>query len=157
MTHATKNKTVATWLAFLGGSLGLHRFYLHGVRDVWAWAHAIPTALGWWGVDRMRTLGQDDTLSWWLLPWLGLVVAVTCLTAILYALTDTPRWNQRHNPQGPADHTAGTSNWLTIAALVFSLMLGTIALMATLAFGFQRYFETQVEAAKALSQSATDR
>ena len=29
----TKNKTVATWLALLGGPLGLHRFYLHGLGD----------------------------------------------------------------------------------------------------------------------------
>ena len=28
-----KNKTLATWLAFLGGPLGLHRFYLHGFGD----------------------------------------------------------------------------------------------------------------------------
>lgn len=152
MSTSAKNKTVATWLAFLGGGLGLHRFYLHGLRDVWAWAHPIPTALGLWGVDRMRTLGQDDTLSWWLLPCLGLVITTTCLVAIVYALTDTTRWNAQHNAQWPADTPAGTSNWLTIAALVFALMVGAIALMSTLAFGFQRYFETQVEAARALSQ-----
>ena len=29
-----KNKTLAAWLAFLGGPLGLHRFYLHGLGDL---------------------------------------------------------------------------------------------------------------------------
>ena len=41
---------VATWLAVLGGSLGLHRFYLHGVRDLWAWLHPWPTLLGAYGL-----------------------------------------------------------------------------------------------------------
>lgn len=152
MNTQPKNKTVATWLAFVGGSLGLHRFYLHGLKDLWAWVHPIPTALGLWGVDRMQTLGQDDPLSWWLLPWLGLVIAATCLVAIVYALTDITRWNTRHNPHLPVDTPAGGTNWLTIGALVFALMVGAIALMSSLAFGFQRYFESQVEAAKALSQ-----
>jgi hypothetical protein len=31
-------------------------------------------------------------------------------------------------------------------------MIGAAVLMATLAFGFQRYFETQVEAARKISQ-----
>ena len=36
MSAATqgRSKTVATWIALLGGSLGLHRFYLHGGRDL---------------------------------------------------------------------------------------------------------------------------
>ena len=37
-----KNKSVAAWLAFVGGPLGLHRFYLHGLGDMWAWALPIP-------------------------------------------------------------------------------------------------------------------
>ena len=32
-----KNKTVAAWLAFVGGPLGLHRFYLHGLYDMLGW------------------------------------------------------------------------------------------------------------------------
>lgn len=152
MSTPPKNKTAAAWLALLGGGLGLHRFYLYGKNDLWAWVHPIPFALGLWGVERMRTLGQDDALSWWLTPWLGLVVAITCLTAILYALTDPARWNARHNPTLPADAPPGTSNWLTVLALVVALMLGTIALMSSLAVSFQRYFETQVEAARELSQ-----
>ena len=36
---ALKNKTLAAWLAFIGGQLGLHRLYLYGLSDLWAWAH----------------------------------------------------------------------------------------------------------------------
>jgi len=32
-TADLKSKTVATWLSFALGSLGAHRFYLHGWRD----------------------------------------------------------------------------------------------------------------------------
>ncbi|MDB5798683.1 MAG: hypothetical protein JWP36_2585, partial [Paucimonas sp.] len=32
---AHKNKTFATLLAMLVGGLGIHRFYLHGLRERW--------------------------------------------------------------------------------------------------------------------------
>ena len=147
----TKNKTVATWLAFLGGPLGLHRFYLHGLGDTLGWLHPLPTALGLWGVERMNALGQDDMLSWLLIPLLGLTVAVTCLTAIVYALTDAARWNQRHQPQTP-DSPAGRTNGLTIVAVALALLTGAGSLMASLAFSFQHYFEYQVEEARKISQ-----
>jgi hypothetical protein len=147
----TKNKTVATWLAFLGGPLGLHRFYLHGLGDTLGWLHPLPTALGLWGVERMRALGQDDMLSWLLIPLLGLTVAGTCLTAIVYALTDATRWNQRHQPLAP-ESPAGRANGLTIVAVALALLTGAGSLMASLAFGFQHYFEYQVEEARKISQ-----
>lgn len=43
-----KNKTLAVWLALLGGMLGLHRFYLRGLGDWVGWLHPIPAALGLW-------------------------------------------------------------------------------------------------------------
>ena len=43
---ATKSKTLATWIALALGSLGAHRFYLHGSRDRWAWLHPLPALLG---------------------------------------------------------------------------------------------------------------
>ncbi|MDM7456759.1 MAG: hypothetical protein P3W97_005785 [Tepidimonas sp.] len=150
--HWPRNKTVAAWLALLGGGFGWHRFYLHGFGDVWGWAHAIPTALGLWGVDRVLTYGQDDKLSWVLLPLLGVGLVAACLSAIVYALQPPERWNARHNPAGPADARAGETNWLTIIAVVLSLMVGATALMAGLAFSFQRYFEYQIEEGLRISQ-----
>jgi TM2 domain-containing membrane protein YozV len=63
-----KNKTLATWLAFWTGPLGLHRFYLYGLTDLLAWLLPIPTALGFYGLERVQKFGQDDTLSWMLIP-----------------------------------------------------------------------------------------
>ena len=147
-----KSKTVAAWLALTGGVFGWHRLYLYGWQDMWAWAHAIPTALGLWGVDRVLTYGQDDKLSWLLLPLLGFSIAVACLTAIVYALRTPEQWNVWHNPTLAHDAPAGHTNWLTIGAIVFALMFGAIGLMSGLAFGFQRYFEYQIEEGLKISQ-----
>lgn len=147
-----KNKTAAAWLALVGGGFGWHRLYLHGWTDTWAWAHAIPTALGMWGVDRVLTYGQDDKLSWMLLPLLGLSLAAASLTGIVYALQTPEKWNANHNPGLDPEAKPGQTSWLTIGALVFLLMFGTTALMAGLAFGFQRFFEYQVEAGLMMSQ-----
>ncbi|WP_372658523.1 hypothetical protein [Hydrogenophaga sp.] len=147
-----KNKTLAVWIALLGGALGLHRFYLKGLGDWVGWLHPVPSALGWWGVTRVLDYGQDDKLSWLLIPLLGLSIATSCLMAILYALTERERWNQRFNPGLPAQASAGGTNGLTIAALVLALLLGTIAFMGSLAFGFERYFEYQIDEARKISQ-----
>ncbi|MDR7093810.1 hypothetical protein [Hydrogenophaga laconesensis] len=149
---ARKNKTLAVWLALLGGALGLHRFYLRGLGDWIGWLHPIPAALGLWGVDRVLLYGQDDKLSWVLIPLLGATISASCLMAIVYALTDREKWNRQFNPDLPADSSPGGTNWLTIGALVAALLVGTIALMGSLAFGFQRYFEYQVEEGRKISQ-----
>jgi len=151
-----KNKTLAVWLAVLGGTLGLHRFYLRGLGDWVGWLHPVPAALGWWGVDRVLAYGQDDKLSWVLIPLLGITVAASCLMAIIYALTEKEKWNQQFNPTLAADASTGGTNWLTIGALVFALLLGTIAFMGSLAFGVQRYFEYQIEEARKISQPEDD-
>lgn len=152
MSGAARNKTLAAWLAALFGSLGLHRFYLRGLDDWIGWLHAIAAGLGWWGVERVQLYGQDDKLSWVLIPFLGGAIAAGCLAAIVYALTDTEKWAGWFNAERSPSAHAGTTNWLTIAALVFALLLGTIAFMGSLAFGVQHYFEYQIEEARKISQ-----
>jgi hypothetical protein len=142
MSIGYKSKTLATWIALLGGSLGLHRFYLRGPRDRWGWLFPWPTLVGLYGVQRMRVLGQDDRLAWLLIPLLGLMLAGTMLTAIVYGLTPDEKWNARHNPQGP-EHRSG---WLAVIGVVLALAVGAGVLMATLAFIGQRAFEIQAEA-----------
>lgn len=140
-----RSKTLATWLALLAGPLGLHRLYLHGLRDVWAWAHVPPTLAGLVGLSRIREFGQDDRLAWVLLPVLGLMVAAACLTAIVYALTPDARWDARHNP-GREPMATG---WGPVLAAVAALMVGGIAFMGALAYGGQKFFEWQIEAERA--------
>ncbi len=147
-----KSKTVAAWLAFLGGPLGLHRFYLRGFGDMLGWLLPVPTALGLYGIERARQFGLDDGLSWLLIPLLGFTIAGCALTAIVYGLMAPEKWNARYNPQAPADAPAGRTGWLTVGAVVISLFVGASVLMASIAFSFQRYFEHQVEEGRRISQ-----
>jgi hypothetical protein len=147
-----KSKTLAAWLAFLGGPLGLHRFYLHGLGDTLGWLLPIPTALGIYGLQRIQQFGIDDHASWALVPLLGFTIAGCALTAIVYGLTDKEKWNARHNPDAPADAPAGYTRWATVFAIVLSLLIGTTVLMASIVYSFQRYFEYQVEEGRKISQ-----
>jgi len=136
-----KSKTLATWLAFLLGSLGVHRLYLHGLRDRLAWLHLPPTLLGAYGVQRMLALGQDDRAAWALIPLLGVTLSLGALAAIRYGLTPDERWNARFNPGGPADHQRDDH-----------ADHGATVLMATIAFSTQRFFESQVEAGREMAR-----
>jgi len=147
-----KNKTLAVWLTFFGGPLGLHRFYLRGFADLLGWALPIPTALGVYGVQRAQALGLDDRLSWVLIPLLGFTIAGCALTAIVYGLMTPEKWNARFNPQAAPEAPAGQSGWLTVFGLAASLMIGTGVLMASIAFSFQHYFEYQIEEGRKISQ-----
>lgn len=147
-----KNKTIAAWLAFIGGPLGLHRFYLHGLGDTLGWLLPIPTALGLYGIQRVQALGQDDQLSWALIPLLGFTMAACALVAILYGLSSPEKWNRRFNPQAAQEAAPGRTNWFTIAAIAAALMVGAAVLMASLAYSFQHYFEYQIEEARKISQ-----
>lgn len=135
-----KHKAIATWLALVFGSLGAHRFYLHGWRDRWAWAYPLPTILGLIGMQRMQHLGQDDRLAWVLIPLLGASLVAALLSGIVYGLTPDERWNERHN--GGREASAG--GWPAIIGVVLCLFLGGTTLMATIAFSAQRYFESQL-------------
>jgi hypothetical protein len=146
-----KSKTLATWLALLGGTIGLHRFYLHGFRDRMGWLFVWPSLVGFYGVQRMRHLGVDDHLAWVLIPILGLMLSITMLTAIVYGLTPDEKWNARFNRNGPQHQT----NWATVIGVAAALIVGGGVLMATLAFSAQRYFEYQAEIAQGKTASPT--
>ena len=142
-----RSKTVATWLALLGGTLGLHRLYLKGLGNVWGWLHLLPTTLGLFGVLRMRELGQDDRLAWLLIPLLGLMIAQAMLHAIVYGLTSDEKWAARL--QQPVQDTA----WGPVLAVIAALLIGATVLMGSVAFGIQKFFEWELEAPAAQNSS----
>jgi TM2 domain len=133
-----RSKTLATWLALGLGAFGVHRFYLRGARDAWAWLHPWPTLAGLYGVQRVQSLGQDDRLSWLLLPLLGLMIAQACLAAIVHGLTPDAAWAERHR------QPLAQTRWGPVLGVIAALMVGATALMATIAFAGQRFFEWQV-------------
>lgn len=102
-----------------------------------------------WRAARFR-VGQDDVTSWALIPLLGFTIAGCALNAIIYGLMSKEQWNAKFNQNTESPY--GQTNWLTIFGLATSLLLGTTVLMASIVFSFQRYFENQIEQAKAISQ-----
>jgi hypothetical protein len=142
-----KSKTLATWLALLVGAFGVHRLYLYGPRDLWAWLHPWPTLAGLYGIQRVQALGQDDRLSWLLLPLLGLMIAQACLFAIVYGLKPDAAWDAQRNPA----QAVRSTRWGPVLGAIAALMIGATALMATVAFGGQRWFEWQIEEGRRIS------
>lgn len=136
-----RSKTLATWLAVIGGAFGAHRFYLHGWRDLIAWLYPLPTLLGLAGVQRMRAFGQDDRVAWVLIPLLGLALSAAMLSAIVYGLTPDDKWAVRHNPGQPPQATG----WAPVLGVIVALLVGSSVLMGTVAFSGQRFFEWQLE------------
>ncbi len=139
-----RSKTLATWLAVVGGSVGLHRFYLHGRRDAWGWLMPLPTLIGWIGVQRARQIGQDDHLAWLLIPLLGVMITQAMVAALVYGLTPDEKWAARFNPRQPPVDT----RWGPILGVIVALLAGATVLMSTVAFAGQRFFEWQSEAAQ---------
>ncbi len=136
-----RSKSLATWIAVLGGTLGLHRFYLHGWRDRVGWLYPLPTLLGLAGVQRMNAFGQDDRVAWLLIPLLGLAISAAMLTAIVYGLSPDEKWSARYNPDAPARSTG----WVPVLGVITALLLGASVFMGTVAFGMQHFFEWQTE------------
>lgn len=144
-----RSKTIATWLALLGGTLGLHRLYLKGLGNVPAWLHLLPTTLGLFGVLRMRELGQDDRLAWLLIPILGIMIAQAMLHAIVYGLTSDEKWAARHGqPLQP-------TGWGPVFGVIAALLIGATVLMGSVAFGVQKFFEWELEATPQKSSRLT--
>ncbi len=143
-----KSKLITVALAFLLGSLGTHRFYLKGLGDTFAWAHLLATLSGIIGIASL-ILGTGNTpLNWTLAVAGGTSLISAFLTAIVFGLRPDDKWDARYNPHG----TPTRSGWPVVILVILSLMIGTGLLMAGLAISFQTFFESQVEAAKALSQ-----
>lgn len=141
-----KSKTLATWLAVVGGGFGLHRFYLHGLRDVWGWLHVPMTLLGMAGVQRMLAFGIDDHAAPWLLPLGGLSIVAAMFAAILCGLSSDERWDARHNPTAPTGQGTPPGGWLTVIGVITALLIGTTMMLSSITFTLQRYFEAQIEA-----------
>lgn len=137
-----RSKTLTTWAAVLGGFFGLHRFYLRGLADPWGWLHAVAAFIGLMGLQRLRTLGVDDAAATYMMPFLGLTIAAAMLSAIVAGLTPDERWAERHHPQLGLQATA----WGPVLGVILALMLGATALMATVAFVGQRFFEAMLGA-----------
>jgi TM2 domain-containing membrane protein YozV len=144
-----RSKTITAALAFFLGSLGAHRFYLYGKRDIYGWAHLLATLIGIPGV-MLLVASERSSMLGWVLAFSGAVSVLSAfLAAIVYGLRPDEKWDAQFNAHTQRKSRSG---WTVIFIVIFSLLIGAFLLMTGLALSFQTYFESQVEAAKAISQ-----
>jgi TM2 domain-containing membrane protein YozV len=121
---AHKNKTLTTALALSLGTLGAHRFYLHGGMDRLGLLHisSLPIA----GLIFSNAHGINTFYA--LLPLLVSGIA-GCIEALVIGLTPDEHWDARFNA---AAGTRSQSNWILALLLVATLLVGATALIATI-------------------------
>jgi TM2 domain-containing membrane protein YozV len=144
-----RSKTLTAALAFFFGTLGAHRFYLYGLRDIYGWAHLLGTLIGIPGFLLLAATERASMLGWVLVFPGAVSLLAAFLAAMVYGLRPDEKWDAQFNAQTGKQSNSG---WTVIFVVIFSLLIGAFLLMTGLALSFQTYFEGQVQAAKELSQ-----
>lgn len=127
MTKQHKNKTVATLLSALLGSIGAHRFYLKGRRDQWGWLHFVSLPISLLLTSLLFNLPLLATMSPLVLSFLA-----SLLEALVLGLKSDETWDALYNPKS---NQKSDSSWPLALILVLTLGIGAMALIAVLARG----------------------
>ena len=123
-----KNKTMATFLALLLGSVGIHRFYLHGLKDRWGWLHAVSLPL-----SALLLLSNPELPL--LINTVPLVISLLSASIETFVLGLMPdeKWDVRYNA---TSGIASDSGWPVALMMVVNLFCGATLLLTVLARGF---------------------
>jgi hypothetical protein len=128
MTASQKNKTFAALLALLFGGAGLHRFYLHGLRDRWGWLHAATLLLS------AGLLAQDPSRAL-LVNTAPLVLSVlaACIETFVIGLMADEKWDAHYNA---ASGQHSDTSWMVAVLMVVNLGYGATLMLIALARSF---------------------
>lgn len=132
MTTAHKNKTFATFIATVFGSIGLHRFYLHGAKDIWGWLHFITLPLSLAAL----ALWPDQQHIFLFAPLL-ISALIAVLEALVTGLMPDEKWDALRNP---GSGKKSDTTWVIAVILVFTVGLGATGLIAAIARTFDLMF-----------------
>jgi hypothetical protein len=135
MPAGHKNKTLATLLASTLGVAGLHRFYLRGWRDRWAWLHLASLPLSALGSIVGSKLGPAWAMA--LISPFILSLLAALLEALVLGLTPDSKWDAKYNP------TSGRkteSTWPLALVLVLTLAGGMGGLIFVISRSFDLIF-----------------
>lgn len=124
MPTSHKNKTFATLLALVFGTIGLHRFYLRGPLDRLGLLHLCSVPLA--GIVYGTAHGAN--VFWPLLPLLVSAIA-GYIEALVIGVTPDEKWDARHNPSSGRSSSA---NWMVALLLVATMLVGTTVLIGTI-------------------------
>lgn len=120
-----KNKTISSILATFTGSIGLHRFYLYGKKDAWAWLHFCSLPVSFLISKLYFNLPFIASFAPWIVSAL-----IALFTALYLGLKSDEKWDQQHNAH--SGQTSDTS-WVIALNLVFTLGLLAISFIGLLA------------------------
>ena len=132
MTITHKNKTLTTFIATVFGSIGLHRFYLNGGKDMWGWLHFVTLPL-----SILALMLWPAQQKMFLLALLLISALIAILEALVTGLTPDERWDAEHNA---GSGKKSESSWLIAVILVFTVGAGAIGLIGTIARTFDLLF-----------------
>ncbi|KAF3997871.1 NINE protein [Glaciimonas immobilis] len=132
MTTTHRNKTIATLITAIFGSIGLHRFYLHGAKDVWGWLHFISLplsllALAIWPTQQKLFLFAPLLIS----------ALIAILEALITGLMPDEKWDLRLNG---GSGKKSESTWILAVIIVLTVGVGAIGLIGTIARTFDLLF-----------------
>lgn len=124
MSTTHKNKTFATFLAVVLGSVGAHRFYLRGNLDKLGLVHS--TALPIAGL----VVGLAPDADWFFkaLPLL-LSTVVGFLEALVLGVMPDEKFDGIYNPHSGKQ---SASKWYLVLLLVITMLLGMTLMIFTL-------------------------
>ena len=128
MNNLHKNKTFAAALALIAGGAGLHRFYLFGIKDHWAWLHALLFI-----VTAGLLLAYPDRLLLLNTAPLIFSVLIACIAAFMIGLMPDEKWDALHNPESDQ---ASNSSWIIAVLMVSNLAYSTTLLLIAMARAF---------------------
>lgn len=128
MNNLHKNKTLAASLALITGGAGLHRFYLYGIKDRWAWLHVLLCA-----VTLGLLLTYPDRLL--LLNTAPLIVSVliASIATFMIGLMPDEKWDAIHNAESEQQ---SHSSWIIALLMVTNLACSTTLLLIAMARAF---------------------
>lgn len=132
MVISHKNKTLSTLLAMLFGTLGVHRFYLYGKKDYWAWLSIASFLL--LSIAVLTKLPQSFFIIFLLFVIVSFFAGL--IGALVIGLTPDEKWDAQFNRNSGRNSNSG---WTVILLVVVTFALGSTALIATIARGFDLY------------------
>ncbi|HVK94028.1 MAG TPA: NINE protein [Noviherbaspirillum sp.] len=132
MDSRHKNKTFATFLAAFFGWVGLHRFFLHGKKDLTGWTHAFTAPLSL----LLILLFPAKPLTFTAMP-LILSVLASLLGALVIGLTSDEKWDTAYNE---ASARRSDSGWPLAVLLVLVFAVGATTAIAIMARTFDLLF-----------------
>src|ERR1700716_2298052 len=116
-----RSKTITAALAFFLGTLGAHRFYLYGQRDIYGWAHLIGTLTGIPGA-MLLVATERSSIFGWVLVFSGAVsLLAPFLARIFYGLRPDDKWDRQFNAHTQRKSRSGLT---VIFVVIFSLLIG---------------------------------